>query len=174
MKCSFTCVLLYVSLPADVLGQLTPIPLAPNNWNNDGVPTFIYDPEGYWNFDLDGVVATTVEIRTVVDGQEFFRGDKPARIPALFNVYNAELMFELDPTGIDPAVFGNKAIPDLTATQVSEMLSINGSRIGGRPLAPVDLAVVPEPSSRTNAVLSIILFIFAQRLMRSRKTLDFN
>ena len=88
-----------------------------------------------------GTNATTVEIKS--EGGQL-TGDRPAHFSGLFDVYNANKAFKLDPAGFgDIAGFAFLA-PGLDGTDIT----VDGSLVGGGPLGDVAItgfAVAPEP-----------------------------
>jgi hypothetical protein len=129
----------------------------------DDFITLVYSPEGTLNIshpsDETGAAAmTTLEIKSTGD---FFIGPKPAALSGTFDVWTPVKAFKLEPAGFTSLDLG-QVQAGLTAQQLVDMLTVDGSFVGGGPLTGVNLFVVPEPTSLV--LLGICsLFLFRRR-----------
>lgn len=125
--------------------------------------TIVYDPSaGSWwtDYPADATPITTFELEA---SEEFFMGPDPDWKVGLFDLYTPTKAFKLDPAGFNhlgPA----GAKPGMTEAELSQMLTVTGSFLGGGVLAPVDIAVVPEPSSCVILLLGAFFAIRRRRM----------
>jgi hypothetical protein len=127
----------------------------------DDIVTLVYDPAN-GNLSIanpyqaagEAKPVTTLEI---VSAGGSFTGTRPGAISGLFDVYNANKMFKLDPAGFDDLDFGPALGKDLGAT-IGNDLTVSGSFLGGGALVADMMIVgaVPEPSSMVMIALGLL------------------
>jgi hypothetical protein len=126
------------------------ITAAPANYASDDVITLIYDP-GTGSFGVDNpagddAAADAITTFELVASEDFFTGPKPAELNGLFDVWNPRKAFRLFPAGFYDANWADGTVATGVAN-AGEILTLSGSFLSGGALTPVDLFVVPEPSS---------------------------
>ncbi|MEZ6119359.1 MAG: PEP-CTERM sorting domain-containing protein [Pirellulaceae bacterium] len=130
------------------------------------VLSLVYSPDtGNLSVDLGSAGAgalanlTTLEIRSAGGN---FTGTKPPQLTGLFDVYNANKLFKLDPAGFGSIDLGPALAPGLGGDALLADLLVDGSFVGGGGVGAVPVALVhpdfmvPEPSSMVMVALGLL------------------
>ncbi|MCA9200727.1 MAG: hypothetical protein KDA87_24480, partial [Planctomycetales bacterium] len=106
-----------------------------------------YDPaSGQFQLDVDDSrQLTTLEIES---GQSLFAGARPAFLDGLFDVFQADRIFKLNPDGFGDLDFGAVLPTELTYAQVAEDLCVRGSMLGGGAVSSVLLRAPGSPNGQ--------------------------
>ena len=126
------------------------ISAAPAGWASDDVITLIYDPtDGSFAVDNpagDDAAADAITTFELTSSVDFFTGAAPAGFDGLFDVWSPQKAFTLKPAGFYDADWPAGSVATGVAN-AGDVLTLSGSFLAGGGLEPVDLYVVPEPSS---------------------------
>ncbi|MCA9200768.1 MAG: hypothetical protein KDA87_24685, partial [Planctomycetales bacterium] len=130
------------------------------------VLSLVYSPDtGNLSIDLGsggaGALAnlTTLEIRSAGGN---FTGTRPGNLGGLFDVFNANKLFKLDPAGYGNLDFGPAMAKNLSGDALVADLLVDGSFVGGGGVGSVPVALVhpdfmvPEPSSMVMVALGLL------------------
>ena len=129
----------------------------------DGNLTIVYDPAaGKWwtDYPSDATPITTFELEA---SEDFFVGPDPDWKVGLFDLYTPTKAFKLDPAGFQTLGPAN-AKTGMSESELSQMLTVTGSFLGGGVLQPVDIAVIPEPSAFVLMILGAIIAVRQRRM----------
>lgn len=128
------------------------IATAPADWATDDVITLIYDPaDGSFAVDNpagDDAAADAITTFELTSSVDFFTGPAPAGFDGLFDVWSPQKAFTLKPAGFFDANWpAGSVAAGWSQAEAEGNLTLSGSFLAGGGLEPVDLRVVPEPSS---------------------------
>ncbi|MCA9218041.1 MAG: hypothetical protein KDB27_33450 [Planctomycetales bacterium] len=144
----------------NVPNLLDPFPPPPGGF---GGVQLIYSPDtGDLYVVAVGDLITTLEIKSL---SGLITGERPESLGGLFDVFNDDKIFKLDPAGFGDQLFQGVLPPGLSLAELQNELVIDGSTAtGGAFFVDIGFQVfLPEPSSSSLAALACVGLLVARR-----------